>query len=180
MKFLFDLFPVILFFVSYVATGNIYTATAVTIAATIAQVAYVWFKHRKVDKMLWISLAVIVLMGGLTLMLHDKRFIMWKPTVLYWLFASGLLISMSAFKKNIIKNMLGPQITLPETIWNKLNWGWIAFFALMGILNLYVAYNYAEATWVKFKLFGGMGLMIVFILLQALVLSKYVDTGERK
>jgi len=180
MKFLFDLFPVILFFAAYSWTKNIYAATAISIAATVGQVAYVWLRHRKVDNMLWVSLMVIVLMGGLTLAFHDKRFIMWKPTVLYWLFAGGLLVSMSAFKKNLIKNMLGAQLELPETIWNKLNWGWIAFFALMGVLNLYVAYNFAEATWVKFKLFGGMGLMFVFVLLQALVLSKYIDAGERK
>jgi intracellular septation protein len=180
MKFLFDLFPVILFFVAYIATDDIFMATAVTIVAAIGQVAYVWLKHRKVEKMLLISLALVVVMGGLTLVLHDKRFIMWKPTVLYWLFAIALMVSMLAFKRNLIKTMMSTQMQLPEIVWTKLNWSWAGFFALMGFLNLYVAFNFTEATWVKFKLFGGMGLMLVFVVLQALMLAKYVESKETK
>jgi intracellular septation protein len=180
MKFLFDLFPVILFFGAYVATDDIYVATAVAIVASIVQVAYVWIKHRKVDTMLWVSFAVILVMGTLTLVLHDKRFIMWKPTLLYWVLAIGCIVSMLGFKKNPIKALMGKQLQLPPKVWTKLNWSWAGFCVFMGVLNLYVAFNFSEASWVKFKMFGGPGLMVVFIFLQALFLAKYVDSEETK
>jgi intracellular septation protein len=180
MKFLFDLFPVILFFVAYVATDDIYVATAVAIVASIGQVAYVWIKHRKVDTMLWVSLALIVVMGTLTLVLHDKRFIMWKPTLLYWLMAIGCIVSMLGFKKNPLKSIMGKQLQLPAKVWTKLNWSWAGFFAFMGVINLYVALNFSEVAWVRFKMFGGTGLMLAFVVLQALLLAKYVDSEETK
>ena len=179
MKFLFDLFPVILFFVAFKISG-IYIATAVAIVATFAQIGWVLFRGRKVDNMLWVSLVVIVVFGGATLLLEDPTFIKWKPTVLYWLFGAALLIADLVFGKNLIKSMMGQQITLPEPVWRKLSLSWVGFFAVMGVLNLYVAYNFSENDWVNFKLFGGMGLMLAFIVLQALVLSKYVDSGETK
>lgn len=174
MKFLFDLFPVILFFAAYKFAG-IYVATGVAIAATIAQVGWVHFRHGKVDKMLWVSLGLIVVFGGMTLLLHDPTFIKWKPTILYWLFAAVLLGSALLFRKNLIRAMLEAQVTLPEPLWLRLNLAWVAFFAAMGALNLYVAYNYSEADWVNFKLFGGMGLMFAFIIAQGLLLAKYVE-----
>lgn len=120
MKFLFDLFPIILFFAAFKVWG-IFTATAVAIAATLAQVAWVAFRHRKVDTMLWVSLGVIVVFGGATLVLHDEKFIQWKPTVLYWLFAIGLLAARYAFGNNLIEKMMGKQLTLPHPVWDKLN-----------------------------------------------------------
>jgi intracellular septation protein len=179
MKFLFDFFPVILFFIAYKIHG-IFVATAIAIAATIAQIAWVWLRHRKVDVMLWLSGGVIVLFGGTTLLLHDETFIKWKPTVLYWLLGVGLLTANVVFRKNPVKNMLGQQMVLPEAVWRRLLLGWIGFFLVMGALNLYVAFSFPTDTWVNFKLFGGMGLMILFVLLQALLLSKYLDAGERK
>ena len=179
MKFLFDLFPVILFFVAFKIYG-IYVATAVAIAATFAQIGWVLARGRKVDNMLWVSLAVIVVFGGATLLLEDPTFIKWKPTVLYWLFGAALLIADFGFRKNLIKAMMGKQMTLPEAVWRKLSLSWVGFFAVMGVLNLYVAFNFSENDWVNFKLFGGMGLMFAFIILQALVLAKYVDSGETK
>lgn len=173
MKFLFDLFPIILFFAAYKLFG-IFTATAVAIGATFAQIGWVWFRHRKVDAMLWVSLAIITVFGGATLLLHDATFIKWKPTVLYWLFASVLLVGQLGFGKNLIKAMMGKQMTLPENIWLRLNFGWAAFFAVVGVVNLYVAYNYSESTWVNFKLFGILGLMLVFVLGQGVVLGKYL------
>ncbi len=175
MKFLSDLLPVLLFFAAYSLTGNIYLATGVAIVSTAAQVGISWFKHRKVEPMQWVSLALILVLGGLTLVLHDKRFIMWKPTVLYWLLGAGFLISDLAFRKNPIKAMMGKQIELPERLWAKLTFAWYGFFAFMGALNLFVAFNFSEAVWVNFKLFGGMGLMLVFVLAQGMVLSRYIQ-----
>jgi intracellular septation protein len=174
MKFLFDIFPVVLFFVAY-KLSDIFVATAVAIAATFVQIGWVWVRHRKVEPMLWVSLAIIAVFGGATLALRDETFIKWKPTVLYWLFGLALLVAEHGFKKNLIRAMMGAQIVLPERIWTRLNLSWVGFFVVMGLLNLYVAYNFATDTWVNFKLFGSMGLMLVFILGQAAFLSKYVE-----
>ncbi|MDP1651823.1 MAG: septation protein A [Rhodocyclaceae bacterium] len=177
MKFLFDLFPVILFFAAY-KFADIYVATGVAIGATFVQIGWVHFRHGKVDKMLWVSLGLIVFFGGATLLFRDPTFIKWKPTVLYWLFASALLGSALLFGKNLIRAMLEQQVSLPEPVWARLNLAWAVFFAAMGLLNLYVAYNYSESDWVNFKLFGATGLMFVFIVAQGLMLSKYVEEKE--
>lgn len=174
MKFLFDLFPVILFFVAFKFFG-IYAATAVAMAATVGQIAWVWLRHRKVEPMLWVSFGVIVVFGSATLLLHDATFIKWKPTVLYWLFASALLIARLAFRRNLIRAMMAKQMQLPEAVWNRLLWSWAGFFVFMGVLNLYVAFNYSENTWVNFKLFGGMGLMFAFVIAQALFLARHLE-----
>ncbi|WP_072292823.1 septation protein A [Nitrosovibrio sp. Nv17] len=177
MKFLFDLFPVILFFIAFKAY-DIYVATAVAIAATFAQIGWVWFRHRKVETMLWVSLVIIAIFGGATLILQDESFIKWKPSVLYWLFAVVLLLAHAIFKKNLIRIMMKEQIVLPEPIWARLNASWAAFFAMMGAINLYVAFNFSTETWVNFKLFGFMGLMLVFIVLQGLMLNRYMEDKE--
>ena len=171
MKFLFDLFPVILFFAAF-KIFDIYIATGVVIAATMAQIGWVWHRHGKVDTMLWVSLGLVVVFGGATLILHDETFIKWKPTILYWLFAVTLFGSAQFFGKNLIRAMLEKQVELPATLWSRLNYAWIGFFAVMGVANLWVAFNFSTDTWVSFKLFGGMGLMIVFIVLQGLVLAR--------
>ena len=128
--------------------------------------------------MLWVSLAIIVVFGGATLLLHDETFIKWKPTVLYWMFALVLSVSAVFFRRNLIRSMMGEQIQLPDAAWNKLNFSWAGFFACMGFLNLYVAFSYPTDTWVNFKLFGGMGLMLAFVLGQGLFLAKYVEPKE--
>ena len=174
MKFLFDLFPVILFFVAFKVQG-IYAATAVAIAASFAQIGWLWLRRRKIDAMLWVSLAIIVVFGSATLLLHDETFIKWKPTVLYWMFALVLSVSAMFFRKNLIRTMMGEQMQLPDAAWNKLNFSWAGFFACMGFLNLYVAFNYSTDTWVNFKLFGGMGLMLAFVIGQGFFLAKYVE-----
>ncbi len=176
MKFLFDLFPVILFFVAFKYAG-IYTATGVAIVATFAQIIWVWMKHRKVDTMLWVSLAIITVFGGMTLIFHDETFIKWKPTVLYWCFALALASSAVIFKKNLIQALLAEQVELPEAVWGNLNWSWVGFFVFMGIANLAVAFAFDFSTdvWVNFKLFGGIGLMLVFAIIQGLLLSKYIE-----
>jgi intracellular septation protein len=179
MKFLFDIFPVLLFFVAFKLQG-IYVATAVAIAATFAQIGWVWLRHRRVDGMLWVSLGVIVVFGGATLLLRDETFIKWKPTVLYWLFGTALAIASIGFKKNLIRAVMEKQMSLPEPAWNRLLVSWIAFFAVMGVLNLFVAYHFSTDTWVNFKLFGGMGLMLAFVVLQALMLGKHVEEKSGK
>lgn len=196
-KALFDLFPVILFFVVFKLAGKnpdlaqawatsigylvdpkqlpVLLATASAIVATIAQIAWVKWHHGKVDTMLWISFAIIGVFGGATLLLHDETFIKWKPTALYWIFSGTLLISNGLFKKNLIRTFLQEKITLPLHVWSRLNLAWSLFFAVLGFINLYVAFNYATDSWVNFKLFGFTGLMLVFILGQGAWLTKYVD-----
>jgi intracellular septation protein len=206
MKFLFDLFPVILFFSMFkwgdahadsardlvnqylsgmIAGGHVTStqapvllATAIAILATVAQIAYLIARRKKVDGMLWISLAVIVFFGGLTIYFNDEKFIKLKPTILYWCFAIALMASRLFLKKNLIRSMMEAQITLPEPVWQRLNSAWIAFFVAMGLINLFVAFVLFEhnlAAWVNFKLFGGVGLMFVFVVCQSLFLSKYLE-----
>jgi intracellular septation protein len=209
MKFLFDLFPVILFFgifkwsegnadaaqalasqyLSGFVSGGVVTATqapvllatAVAIVATIAQIGYLLLRRKKVDAMLWVSLVIICVFGGATIYFHNETFIKWKPTVLYWAFAAALLISQVLLKKNLIRTMMEKQIALPDPIWPRVGFAWIAFFIAMGCLNLYIAFNFPTATWVNFKLFGGMGLMFAFVIGQSILLSKYIkDPDEPK
>jgi intracellular septation protein len=203
MKILFDLFPVILFFASFkVAEGRkeataelltsvfgavgltgafepeqspILLATVVVIVATFVQILWVRLRHGKVDKMLWVSLVLIVVLGGMTLILRDDTFIKWKPTVLYWIFAVVLVVSATFFGKNLIRSMLEAQMEAPEHVWVKLNLAWAAFFALMGAANLFVALSFPTDIWVNFKLFGTMGLMFTFIIAQGLWLNRQLD-----
>jgi intracellular septation protein len=179
MKLLFDLFPIILFFVAFKIKG-IYVATGVAIVASIVQILYTYIRHRKVDTMLWVSLAVIVVFGGATLLLHNEMFIKWKPTVLYGIFSGTLLISNRFFKKNLIQAMLGAQMKLADATWRTLNFSWGLFFAGMAILNLVVAYNFSTSTWVNYKLFGTMGLMFGFILIQSVLLAPQMEKEKNK
>ena len=174
-KLLFDLFPVILFFVAY-KLADIYVATAVVIAATFAQIAWMWFRHRKVEKMLWVSLGLVVVFGGATLLLHDENFIKLKLTIFYWVFAAVLLGASLFMGKNLIRSLLTSQgkFEMPDQVWRLLNNMWIAFFAFMGGLNLFIAQNYSTDVWVNFKLFGSFGLMIVFLVAQGFIIAKYI------
>ncbi|MDR0703123.1 MAG: septation protein A [Azoarcus sp.] len=197
MKLLLDLLPVIFFFGAYKLAGvypdeslalaarwlgddipkdqaPILIATFIAIVATALQIGIVWLKHRKVDRMLWVSLIVIATLGGATLAFHDATFIKWKPTVFYWLLGAVLFASSALFQRNLIKRMLEAQIRLPESVWSRLNLAWALFFALLGVLNLYVAYHFSEDAWVNFKLFGCTALILVFSLAQGLYLSKHV------
>ena len=182
MKFLFDLFPIILFFIAF-KLADIYTATIVAMVATIGQILWVYYRHRKIDAMQWVSLVMIIVFGSLTIFLHDKTFIQLKPTALYWLFSGALFISAQFFDKNWIKVLMGKQVTLkPErshTVWHQLNMAWAGFFFLMGALNLYIAFEYSEETWVNFKLFGSTGLLIVFVIIQGVWLSKHMEHNEQ-
>jgi intracellular septation protein len=121
-----------------------------------------------------ISLAVILVFGGATLIIHNEIFIKWKPTILYWIFAMVLFTARIVWKKNLMQGMLGKQIDVPAPVWERLNYSWAAFFALMGGLNLFVAYHFPTDIWVNFKLFGIFGLMIVFVIIQGVMLSPYI------
>jgi intracellular septation protein len=171
MQLLFDFLPVIAFFVSYKVTGNMFVATGVIIVAVILQTAFQWFKHRKVSSMALISGALVLVFGGLTLLIHDKAFIQWKVTVVNWLFALAFLASRLFGDKLLIERIMGENVQLEAALWQRLNWAWIVFFTALGGINLYVAYNYSEAAWVNFKLFGMLGLTVVFALAQAFWLA---------
>jgi intracellular septation protein len=171
MQLLFDFFPVIAFFITYKVTGNLFVATGVIIVSVIAQTAWQWFRHRKVSSMALISGALVLVFGGLTLLIHDKVFIQWKVTAVNWLFAVAFLASRFFGDKLLIERMMGENVQLESALWQKLNWAWIGFFTALGFINLYVAYNFTEATWVNFKLFGMLGLTVVFALAQAFWLS---------
>lgn len=174
MKLLIDFFPIALFFAVFKLWG-IYPATAVAIVATIVQIAYLRFKLGKVEPMQWVSLGVIVLFGGATLLAQDENFIKWKPTVLYWLMGAALVVGQLVLRKNLIKSLMGGQVQLPDHAWNTLNWAWSGFFAAMGGLNLWIAYHFDTDTWVNFKMFGGLGLMLLFILIQAVYMSRFMQ-----
>lgn len=178
MKLLLDFFPIVLFFVAFKLWG-IYVATGVAIAATVLQIAWLRWSTGKVEPMQWLSLGIIVLFGGATILSHDDTFIKWKPTVLYWMMGGALASGLLFFRKNLLKSVMGSQLELPEPAWRTMNWSWVGFFALMGVLNLWVAFHYDTNTWVNFKLFGGLGLMVLFVIGQALYLGRYVkDTKE--
>lgn len=177
MKFIFDFLPILLFFVAY-KTYDIYVATAVAIVATLIMVAVFWLKHRRVEKMHMITLAIITIFGGATLIFKDPTFIKWKPTVAYWLFAVAFLGSQFIGGRSITERMMGHAITAPERVWKRLNLSWAIFFIVMGILNLYVAFNYPEDTWVNFKLFGLMALSIIFILGQGIFISRFLSRDD--
>ncbi len=177
MKLLLDFLPIVVFFVAF-KLFDIWVATGVAIVATVAQIAYLRWSTGKVEPMQWLSLGVIVLFGGATLLSHNETFIKWKPTVLYWLMGGALAVGQLVFRRNLLKALMGAQMQLPDAAWRGMNWSWIGFFAAMGVLNLWVAYTFSTDAWVNFKLFGGLGLMAVFVIGQALWLSRFTKQAE--
>ena len=203
MKLLFDFLPIVLFFAAFkyaeahkawaaaFASGQlgflvsggvvgpdeapVLLATVVVIAATLAQVAWLKLRGRKIDAMLWVSLALVVVLGGATIYFHSETFIKWKPSALYWAMGLSFWLSPLLFGKNLLRMLVGEQLQLPARVWHRLNFAWVAFFAMMGLLNLWVAYHFSTDTWVNFKLFGGIGLMLLFTLAQGVYLSRYLD-----
>ncbi|BCL75521.1 putative intracellular septation protein A [Jeongeupia sp. HS-3] len=178
MKFLFDLFPIVLFFGTYSITNDLFIATAVAIVTTGAQVVFSWLRWRKVEPTLWLSFGLIAVLGGATLLLHDKTFIFWKPTALYWVFAVVLLGAKWLRGQNLMQKLMGQQLEMPASVWSKVNLAWAMFFVVMGALNLFVAFQFSEDIWVKFKLFGTLGLTLLFVLGQGVVLSRYLDNAS--
>ena len=203
MKLFFDLFPIILFFAVYKLYGAlpveliewinllpfmalrpgetqdaILLATLVAIVASFLQVSLHWVKQRRFEKMHLVSLALITVFGGATLLLRDPVFIKWKPTILNWLFAAAFLASQFIGNKTLVERTMGHAITVPREIWGYLNLAWVLFFVGSGLANLYVAYSFSEETWVSFKLFGLLGLTVAFVFAQALYLARYMEVEE--
>ncbi|MEZ5741966.1 MAG: septation protein A [Burkholderiaceae bacterium] len=174
MKLLFDLFPVLLFFAAF-KLYDIYVATGVAIAASVLQIVWLLMRKRKVEAMQWLSLGIIVLFGGMTLVFHNETFIKWKPTVLYLAFAGGLFLAKWLRGKNLIASLMGKQLTLPQVRWDQLNIAWMTFFGLMAGLNLLIAYNFSTELWVQFKVFGTLALTLLFVLAQGLWMSRYME-----
>ena len=206
MKLLADLLPVLLFFIVFKLTGARPEASAAfasahlgflvaggVVAATIApmllatltaigvtalQIAWKLARGQKVDTMLWVSLAVVAVFGGATVWFQNETFIKWKPSVLYWLMGGALALTQVFARRSLLRTLLGEQLTLPDPVWRRLNLMWVAFFAFMGVLNLVVAYHFPTEIWVDFKLFGGIGLMLLFTLAQGLYLSRHIEAGH--
>ena len=147
-------------------------ATVVVILATAVQISFLLVSRKKVDIMLWATFGLVVVLGGATIWFHNATFIKWKPSVLYWAMALAFWISQAFFRKNLLQSLVGEQLQLPAPVWQRLNFAWIAFFGLLGLLNLYVAYTYSDSTWFTFKAFGVTGLMLVFMLAQGFYISK--------
>jgi intracellular septation protein len=200
MKLLYDFFPVLLFFLVYKFYGAIpadvihginpllpltltpgdhqdaiFLATAVAIVASFAQVGMYWLRHRRFETMHLVSLVLITLFGGATLFFHNPDFIKWKPTAINWLFAAAFLGSHFIGRKPLVERLMSHAITVPPVIWRRLNIGWIGFFFISGALNIWVAYQFSQEVWVDFKLFGLLGLSIVFIIGQAFYLARFMQ-----
>jgi intracellular septation protein len=177
MQFLFDLLPVIGFFVAY-KLADIYVATAVLIVGVLLQTAVSWIRHRKVSPMLLTSAVLVLVFGGLTLLIHDAVFIKWKPTIVNWLFAAAFLVSQYLKGPTLVQRLMGANVEMPQADWRVLNLAWVGFFIFAGALNLWVAFRFDEATWVNFKLFGLMGLTLVFALVQGIWISRRATETE--
>lgn len=205
MKIFFDLLPIILFFagfkwadghkeqaaqwltehLGFAVSGGVVGlteaptlfATVIVVAATVLQILVLKALRKPVDKMLWAGLVIVVVLGGLTLWFHDERFIKWKPTLIYWLMATGFLVTEIILKRRMLRQMMGGQVEAPDAVWRTLGWAWVLFFAAMGVLNLYVAFNFPTDVWVSFKMWGSLGLTLVFTLAQGVYLSKHMEPG---
>lgn len=182
MKILFDFFPILLFFITFKLyddpTQGVLAATLVAIVASIVQVSIVWLRQQRVETMHLVTLALIVVLGGATLLLRDEIYIKWKPTAVNWLFAAVFLASEFIGRKNLVQRMLEGSFALQGSIWKRLNTSWVVFFLLMGVLNLFVVYYFDTDTWVNFKLFGLLGLTLAFVLAQSLYLARHVRQDD--
>lgn len=207
MKIFFDFLPLLLFFIvgryadrnaewaaqfatdhlGFMVSGGVVgtqeasalLATIVVILATAVQITWLLARRKRVDTMLWMTFALVVVLGGATIWFHNPTFIKWKPSALYWSMGIALWVSQVAFRKNLLQTMLGGQLQLPLPVWQRLNLVWIAFFGLLGLLNLYVAYAFSMSTWFTFKAFGVTGLMLVFVLAQGFYIGKHLPADEK-
>lgn len=177
VKLLFDFLPILLFFLAYKLT-DIYVATGVLIVVTLAQTGWLWLRQRRVEKLPLITAGLVLILGGATLLFQDPAFVKWKPTVVNWLFAAAFVGSRFIGQKTLLERMLSGQLELPAPVWVKLTFAWALFFFAMGAANLYVAFHFDENTWVNFKLFGMLGLTLVFVLAQAAYMSRHIKLDD--
>lgn len=184
MKFLFDFFPILLFFITFKSHSDeiegMVTATGVLILATLFQVGYTWLKHQRIEKMHVITLVLVIIFGGATMYFREPAYLIWKVTIANWLFAIVFLGSHFIGKMPIIKRMMNHAIQLPDNIWTRLSASWISFFFILGVINIYVGSTYDFDTWVDFKFYGLMGLTLAFTILQALYISRYIVTTDEQ
>jgi intracellular septation protein len=182
MKLLFDFFPILLFFLTFKLyedpTQGVLAATVVAILASFVQVGAYWWRHHRFENMHLITLALIVVLGGATVLLQEEIFIKWKPTAVNWLFALVFLASRFIGSKNLVRRMMEQHLELPHLVWDRLNTSWVLFFLTLGALNLLVVYNFDTNTWVNFKLFGLLGLTLAFVLGQSLYLARYIKQDD--
>jgi intracellular septation protein len=176
MKLILDFFPILLFFGAF-KLYDIYIATGVLMTATVLQMAIIWYSHRRLEPMQQATLVLILLFGSLTLVLHDDRFIKWKPTVLYGAMALALAVAFWGFRKNFLEAMLGKQLQLPHRIWTHLNVAWIGYCVFMAAINGYVAAYFSTEAWVNFKLWG-YAFPIVFLIAQGLYISPHLESDD--
>jgi len=167
MQILIDFLPIIVFFATYKFAG-MYAATGAIMVAMALQIGFQWVRDRTVSKMLLTSGILVAVFGGITLLLRNPIFIQWKPTVVNWLFAAAFLGSRYIGEKTLTERMMGEAVQLESVMWRQLNLMWIGNFSFLGAANLYVVYNFDEATWVNFKLFGMLGLTLVMVVIQVL------------
>lgn len=177
MKILLEFLPIVLFFIVYKFAG-IYWATAIAVVASVIQFLVQWFKHKKTDTLQLITLICILILGGATLLFHNELFIKWKPTAINWAFGFAFLLSQFIGEKPLIQRLMEHNIELPERIWKRLNFGWVSFFIITGAINLAVAYYFPTNIWVNFKLFGLLGMTLIFILIQSVYLGKYATASQ--
>jgi intracellular septation protein len=178
MQFILEYAPLILFFAAYKLT-DIYVATAVAIVASVVAIAYTWFSTKKVTAMQWLSLAIIVIFGGATLLLRDETFIKFKPTALYGALALTLLFGKLVMKRDWISVLFKQaNVNAPASVWTRLTFLWVVFFGFMAALNAYVATNFSLDTWVNFKVWWAMGIFFVFMIGNVLLLSRYMSDAS--
>ncbi|PKF62624.1 septation protein A [Psychromonas sp. psych-6C06] len=181
MKQVLEFIPLIIFFIVY-KTADIYAATAALMIGMTITFIYSYFKNgKKAEKMQIITLGMILIFGTFTLVLHNDAFLKWKVTLVYAVFAIGLLATQYIFKKPAIKQMLGKELDLPDSIWNNLNLAWALFFIVLGVVNTYIAFNLSQEVWVNFKVFGLLAVTIIFTVLSGLYLYKHLpEEGQKK
>ncbi len=207
MKLLFDLLPVVVFFGAFRIAKSLPDATlglvtawfgAVTapaelqgelcaiilasasaIVATVLQVGWLLARRRRIKPAVWISAAVVIVFGGLTVWLHNEWFIKWKPSILYWIFAAMLLGGKLIWRRNLLGSLLSEELQLPDAVWDRLLYAWVAFFVLLGGANLAAAYAWSTTSWVNFKTFGLLGLTLAFSLATGLYMARYLTAGAK-
>ena len=178
MRFLFDYLFIICFFIAYKFYG-IYIATAIAMTVSTLQVSAYWIRFHRFEKFHLITLMFILLLGGCTLIFHKAIFIKWKPTVIYWAFSIILLSSHFFGKHTLIHRILKEKVELSQKTWSRLNLSWVLFFLILGILNLIVVYHFNTNIWINFKLFGTLGLMLIFILGQAFYIVRHIPQNTK-
>ena len=170
MQLLVDYIPLVVFILAYFYQ-DIFFATGMLMVAMPVVLALQWLMTKKINKIYMASTVLVLVLGGATLAFKNPTFLYWKPTVLNWLIAIVFLGSQWIGDKTVVQRMLENAAELSADQWVRLNQIWVVFFSIVGGINIYVAYNFSEAFWVKFKLFGMLGLTLIFVIIQSVWLT---------